>query len=163
MRDGNIILSGKFEVELDLNGDELKTQNPLGSSFVCSLDADFNFNWGNSFESTDGTEIVDLKIGSFGCPYVLLNYIGNSINGSGLDSYTSLGGSDLLVFKLDNDSGNVIWQKPIASTSDDIGMKIVTDEFGMLLVGVNLQPVFFRRKDYESWKTALFKLNRLLG
>ena len=89
----------------------------------------------------------------------MLGLAGNSINGSGLNAYSAQGDSDLMVLKLDQTNGNIIWQKPIASRSDDIGIKIVTDEFGMLLVGVNLQtPFSIDGKTMNHGNQFLFKL-----
>ncbi|NOQ71809.1 MAG: T9SS type A sorting domain-containing protein [Crocinitomix sp.] len=49
--------------------------------------------------------------------------------GPGVDEYTSMGGADIYIHKLDND-GNFVWVKSIGGTSNDIGAEIVTDTNG---------------------------------
>ena len=138
----NIIVGGQFEKSFDLNGVILTTDQDTKTSFVSSLDIDLKTIWAKSFESTEGTEVVDLGTDSWGYPCILLGLAGNSISGSGLNAYSAQGDSDLMVLKLDQTNGNIIWQKPIASSGQDSGIKIATDKFGMILIGANIESPF---------------------
>jgi hypothetical protein len=45
-------------------------------------------------------------------------------------TFTSLGGTDVLVAKLDASTGEIIWAKPFGSTGEDAGSAIATDDAG---------------------------------
>ena len=52
----------------------------------------------------------------------------------GASTFTSVGGTDVLVVKLDASTGAVIWSKQFGSTGDEEGLSIATDDAGNVYV-----------------------------
>ena len=157
--DENIYLIGKFDNELDLNGEVLTSNLPVSSGFICSLNEDFDINWAEVFSSTAGTEFIGLEVDPFGSLFALLNFEGNQTTEGGSISLISQGMSDSMVLKLDPLTGNRIWQKNISTPGDDKSIGLIVDRYGMLFIGVTMEtPFFLDGRTVEKGNQFLLKL-----
>ena len=138
----NLYLTGQFEEEFNLKGESLTTDKLTQSGFVASLTNEFSVNWSLSIPTTGETEMVAVETDPFGYPYLLYSLDGNQSLDNDFLPHVNMGQSDLIVIKLDPSNGDILWQKAIATSGDDKAISMVTDKYGMLLVGVSITSPF---------------------
>jgi hypothetical protein len=131
---GNVYTTGQFPETADLApGAGTANFTSVGGLdiFVQKLDSSGNFIWAKSFGSSSSDRGSSVTTDASGNVYTTGYYIGTVDLDPGADTanYTSAGGSDIFVQKLDA-SGNFIWAKSFGGSSDDWGNSITLDASG---------------------------------
>jgi hypothetical protein len=128
---GNIYVTGSFSGTVDFDpgpGTASLSAQAGTDAFVAKYDAAGNYVWATGFAESDNSTGKAVGVDVTGNVYVTGNFSGTISFSSG-DSYTSLGGDDVFVCKL-NSMGGVVWGKRIGGTSLDNAKGIVADATG---------------------------------
>ena len=142
---GNVYTTGYFEGTIDFDPGE-GTANLVSSGqstiFIQKLDTYGNFVWAKSsgFSNFAGGSGKSIDIDALGNVYTTGSFF-NTVDfdpGAGVANFTSAGGSDIFVLKLDT-SGNYIWAKTFGGTSFDAGFSITVDASGNVYTSGSFQ------------------------
>ena len=144
--DGNTYVTGYFAGTLTIGSTTLTSNAGSQDLFVAKLDADGGLLWANRFGGAGREYGMGIDVGSDGSAYVTGCFNGSMTfpAESGGITLTSVGGSDLLVFKLDAD-GNGLWAQRGGSTTaelyygEDCGHGIALDSSGNAYVNANFR------------------------
>ena len=132
---GNTYVTGAFAGTMTIGSTTLTSNGVNRDLFVAKLDPSGNLLWANAFGGTgdDGGHGID--VGSDGSAYVTGSFGGTITlpTASGPINLTSLGYSDLLVFKLDTD-GNGVWATSGGSPRTDYGFGVAVAGDGSVYV-----------------------------
>jgi|GEM_PF-3583202 len=137
---GNIYIAGSFQYA-DFNPSSstqelITATNSTTEGFLLKLDTNGDFVWVNIFESTGISKVLDMEFAVDGSLYLTGSYAGSidldaSLN---IDSYTSNGGNDLFMIKLDT-NGDYIWGNTFGSTSNENVNAIKVLDSGVYVCG----------------------------
>lgn len=97
---------------------------------------------------------------SIGNSFVLIHYT-DALELSG-QSYTSMGGMDLLLIKYDT-SGNILWAQSFGSTEDDLGTSIATDADGNILITGQMGQPSANAPQHPQYKKKQKASDRIQG
>lgn len=137
---GNVYVTGSFSGTVDFDpgpGSAALTAQAGTDAFVAKYDAAGNYSWAVSFAESDNSTGKSVGVDVAGNVYVTGNFSGliSFTNGS---SYTSLGGNDVFICKL-NAAGGLIWGERIGGPSIDNAGGIVSDATGNVYACGNFQ------------------------
>jgi len=142
---GNILIAGDFLGTVDFDpgsGTSNLTSVNGADNFVCKLDTSGSFIWAKQFGGTQWGGPVSITLDTAGNIYASGPFEGTAdFNpGSAIANLTSAGAYDSYISKLDA-SGNFIWAKQIAGSSDDFANGIATDVSGNIYVTGSFEGV----------------------
>jgi len=134
--DGNIYLAGKFKGTVDFDpsaGTQNLSSGGAINIFIQKLDLNGNFIWAKRAVANEANDIaVDIN----GNVYTTGSF-SNSGNfdpgGSSAYTFTSNGGEDVYINKLDS-NGNTLWASYMGSSDDDKGLGLAVGNNGRLYV-----------------------------
>jgi hypothetical protein len=131
---GNVYTTGFFGNTVDFDpGAGTANLTSVGGYdiFLQKLDASGNFIWAKSFGGSSNDYGSSSTIDASGNVYTTGQFpeTADLAPGAGTANFTSVGGLDIFVQKLDS-SGNFIWAKSFGSSSDDWGNSITLDASG---------------------------------
>lgn len=129
-RNDVVYVGGSFSTAMTIGSTPL-TSAGGNDIFIARLDAAGNILQANRYGGTGSEGVRGLHVDASGNTYFTGSYSTTTTLGS--DTYTAVGGADMLLAKLDS-MGTVVWSKSIGSTGSDIGMSITTDSSGALYV-----------------------------
>jgi hypothetical protein len=137
---GNVYVTGSFSGTVDFDpgpGLAALTAQAGTDAFVAKYDAAGNYVWATSFAESDNSTGKAVGVDGTGNVYVTGNFSGLILFTNGL-SYTSLGGNDVFICKL-NAAGGLIWGDRIGGSSIDNASGIVADATGNVYACGNFQ------------------------
>jgi hypothetical protein len=116
---GNVYVAGQFYDSSQFGPFTLTKTNSY-QGFVTKLDAARNFLWAKATEGSGGFDAEDVAVDGSGNVYVTGGYAGtvDFDPGPGTYNLTSMGGSDIFVWKLDT-AGNFVWAGSMGSVPND--------------------------------------------
>lgn len=126
----NVLVAGGFDTTLDFLGNQL-TSAGGADLFVAKIEKDGNAVWSKSFGGTGDQRARDVAVDAAGGVLVTGGFTGDLTFGG--DAYSSMGGDDVFVAKLDSNGGDV-WSKQFGGPDEQAGFQIVTDTDGNVLV-----------------------------
>jgi hypothetical protein len=158
--DGNIYLTGAFNsTEIDFEGMPALNSGANYDIFITKLDPEGNPLWVNSINS----QLISLKVwygnntktnidneNNF---YVVAEYMGASVlYNSFLRDNAEEGTRDIIIIKVDGNSGDVIWAQPGNSQGENVFNSVVFDkESSIYLTGnVNVDPLIYKDIDASN-------------
>lgn len=128
---GNVLTTGAFDGSCDFDpGTGVASLSSVGSLdvFIQKLDANGNYVWAKKFGGT-AVDLPDAIVtDEMGNCYVT-GYVeesGDFDPGPSTDSFTSFGGFDIFIEKLDT-NGDYVWAKHIGGSDTDVGRGIAVD------------------------------------
>ena len=142
---GNVYTTGYFEGTVDFNpeaGVENHTSAGGEDVFIQKLNTSGNFIWAKAFGGTSNERGYSISIDNSGNVYTT-GYFLDTVDfdpGTAIVNYTSAGGTDIFIHKLDT-SGNFVWVKTIGDTSWDYGSSITVDASGNIYTNGNYQGI----------------------
>ena len=128
---GNIYIAGYFQDTVDFDpssGIDIYTSNGFYDAFVQKLDANGNYLWTKTFGGTSAEYAKSITTDALGNIYIA-GYFQETVDfdpSSSVDIYTSNGGYDAFVQKMDA-NGNYLWTKTFGGTGYDYAQSITTD------------------------------------
>lgn len=128
---GNVYVTGSFSgtVDFDPGPGTASLSSAAGTdAFVAKYDAAGNYIWAVSFAESDNSTGKVLTVDDNANVYVTGNFSG-IISFTNSVSYTSLGGNDVFICKL-NANGQLVWGQRIGGNSLDNATGIVADVTG---------------------------------
>jgi hypothetical protein len=134
----NIINVGSFSGIADVDAGPIElmlTSNGDVDAFVVKYDSNGNILWAKSFGQLSEDIAEGVTTDANGNIYVVGSFV-NTVDfnpGSGVNNYTSLGGGDAYILKLDP-NGNFIWAKTFGSANYDEANSIAISATGDILV-----------------------------
>lgn len=145
---GNIYSTGYYSgtVDFDPSAGTTNITSAGGEDvFIHKLDASGNFVWAKTFGGSSNERGYSISIDNSGNVYTT-GYFFDTVDfdpGAGVVNYTSLGGTDIFIQKLDA-SGNFVWAKTVGGTSYDYGFALSVDASGnVYTTGYFVGPVDF--------------------
>ena len=137
---GNVYVTGSFSGTVDFDpgpGTASLTAAAGTDAFVAKYDAAGNYSWAVSFAESDNSTGKAVGVDVNANVYVTGNFSGviSFTNGT---SYTSLGGNDVFICKL-NSSGQLEWGQRIGGNSLDNATGIVADAMGNVFACGNFE------------------------
>ncbi len=139
-QEGNVYISGKFEDDLTIEGqDAIISSNGMADIMVVKYDKDGNWKWTRHFGSTEEDNIFDAACDKQG-NLVLSGYFKGIVQ---FGDYTlnSYGGLDMVVLKISPD-GTVLWANNYGGSGNDGGNEIVVGNDNKILVGAESDGTF---------------------
>jgi hypothetical protein len=133
-----IYLLGSFENQLDLSTKSLTT--PKNSSFVLALKKGLAEDWSIAFPSQ--SEPLGIEIDAYGYPIVLNRFSGNFVMDEASLNLASKGSGDLIMTKLNQDDGTVLWSKQMGGTGDENSSGFKTDRYGRVFTLIATDGIF---------------------
>lgn len=132
---GNVYTTGWFNDTADFNpgtGTFTLSSAGLDDMFISKLDASGNFVWAKSIGDTLSNQGGDVSIDASGNVYLLgyFKSIADLDPGPGVSTFTSNGGTDVFIMKLDA-SGNFLWAKQRGGITNDYPYSIVVKQGGV--------------------------------
>jgi hypothetical protein len=128
---GNVYVTGSFSGTVDFDpgpGTASLTATAGTDAFVAKYDAAGNYSWAVSFAESGNSTGKAVGADDNGNVYVTGNFSG-TISFTNGASYTSLGGNDAFICKL-NAAGGLVWGQRIGGSSLDNATGIVADATG---------------------------------
>lgn len=130
---GSIFVTGEFRGSIDFDPGEGVTEytsDPNGNIFIQKLKQDGNYFWTKAFAGTRSGTATKIAVDKLGNVIVTGSIIGtvNPDPGSDGSTFSSNGGSDIFVLKLDSD-GKVLWAKTMGGASGDIAYRVAVDSW----------------------------------
>ena len=130
-KDGYVYTTGYFTSTIDFDpgeGTANLTGTGMSNVFVSKLDANGNYVWAKSMESTIYNYGNGILVDVNGNVYVTGEFAGiaDFDPGEGIKSLTSVSLTDIFIFKLDG-NGNLLWAKGIGDTGYDGGSALAFD------------------------------------
>jgi hypothetical protein len=146
---GNIYTTGFFRNTVDFDpGVGTANLTAVGGNdiFIQKLDASGNFIWAKSFGGGVDDYGYSIAVDASGNVYTTGSFriTVDFDPGAGTANFTSVGGNDIFVQKLDA-SGNFIWAKSFGGSSADYGYSITVDVSG----NVYTTGYFFNTVDFD--------------
>ena len=128
---GNIYTTGQYSATVDFDpGVSVFNLTSAGMEdiFISKLDANGNFIWAKTIGGNSTDISYGIKIDALGKIYTTGYYSGtvDFDPNTGTTNLTSVGGDDIFVLKLDNNS-NLIWAKSMGGSSLEYGKTLVLD------------------------------------
>ncbi|MDE5115918.1 MAG: DUF4347 domain-containing protein, partial [Trichodesmium sp. St2_bin2_1] len=137
---GNILVAGNFQGEIDIDGDgdiDLKS-NGSRDGYVAKFDINGSFDWAKGIGGSSNDHANNITTDSSGNILVAGDFQGEiDIDGS-INFISTSGSRDGYVAKFDT-NGIFDWAKGIGGIGDDAPSSITTDSNGNLLVAGNFQ------------------------
>lgn len=137
---GNVYISGKFEDELTIAGqNETITSNGMADIMLVKYDKNGNWQWTKQFGSTQEDNVFDADCDNQG-NVVLSGYFQGTVQ---FDNFTltSQGGFDMMVLKI-SPEGNVLWAKNYGGSGHDGGNEVAIGNDNTILVGAQSNGTF---------------------
>jgi hypothetical protein len=137
---GNVYVTGSFSGTVDFDpgpGTASLSAQAGTDAFVAKYDVAGNYVWAVSFAESDNSTGKAVGVDVNGNVYVTGNFSGTISFTTG-DSYTSLGGNDVFICKL-NATGSLEWGDRIGGNSLDNAMGIVADASGNVFACGNFE------------------------
>jgi hypothetical protein len=128
---GNVYVTGSFSGTVDFDPGPCTASLTAAAgtdAFVAKYDAAGNYSWAMSFAESDNSTGKSLGVDVNANVYVTGNFSGTITFTNGV-SYTSLGGNDVFISKL-NSTGGLEWGQRIGGNSLDNATGIVADATG---------------------------------
>jgi hypothetical protein len=148
---GNIFTCGTFMGTADFDpGPGVYTLTSAGNSgaFISKLDANGNFIWAKKFDGINNSVLVqELVLDASSNVYATGRFAGSTIDldpGPGVYTFTSAGGADIYVCKLDV-NGDFVWAKQLGGSAYDSSEGIALDPSG----NIYLTGIFFGACDFD--------------
>ncbi|MGH1337156.1 MAG: SBBP repeat-containing protein [Aureispira sp.] len=128
---GNVYTTGYFQNTVDFDpglGTNPLTAVGISDIFIQKLDPNGNFIWAKTMGGTadDAGNAIALDVAGNIYTIGQFNQTINFDPGMGMMAFTSNGGSDIFIQKLDN-NGNFLWAKTMGGINDDVGKKLIVD------------------------------------
>lgn len=146
---GNVYTTGNFASSVDFDPGVDTTSlsaNGVNDIFIQKMDAGGNFLWAKVFGSVQDDQSSSIVIDDFGNIYAT-GFFRSTVDfdpGAGVTSFTSNGGFDCFVQKMDT-TGNFLWAKTFGGSDSDNGASIAADGFG----NVYISGVFVGTVDFD--------------
>ena len=142
---GKVYVAGGFQATVDFDpgsGVDNHTSNGDCDSFLSKFDGSGNFLWARTWGSADDDYAMSVATHSLDAVY-LTGKFEDSVDfdpGSGVDSHTSNGITDVFLSKFDPD-GNFVWARTWGNFSNDdyLGSEVATDPWGNAYVTGDFQ------------------------
>src|SRR5690606_8033531 len=142
---GNIYIAGSVQDSFDMDPDTDVYNFSTGGAvvaFILKLDSLGNFVWMRAHQVPsiiNNASGIQVKIAG-NTIYAVGNFLGTvDIDpGAGITNVTSVGGTDLLLIKLDT-AGNFIWGKTMGGTGAEHILSLATDSYANLYVAGDFQ------------------------
>ena len=138
--DGNIYSVGFYNenIDLDPSPDILEFEsNGNNDAFIQKLDSEGDLVWGKSYGGVGQDRAQGVALDEFGEIYTI-GYFAETVDfnpNAGISNFTSEGGGDIFLQKLDQD-GDFIWTKSIGSALSDHGEAVqINSENDIYLTG----------------------------
>lgn len=161
---GNVYTAGGFEGTVDFDpGSGIANLTAAGGSdiFISKLDNAGNFVWAKQLGGTNVENCSSIAIDADGNVYTTGYFQGTADfdPGSGISNFTSSGGADIFVSKLDS-AGNFVWAKQMVGIfgDSDYGESLALDNSG----NVYLTGNFTGTTDFDPG-TGVFNLTTTAG
>jgi hypothetical protein len=136
---GNVYSTGRFTetVDFDPGTGTFNLNSGLApNAYISKLNASGEFVWAKQLGGTSSVSVgCSITLDDFGNVYTT-GYFSDTADfdpGPGAFIFTSAGGDDIFISKLDA-SGNFVWAKQLGGTSDDSGLSIALDALGNVYV-----------------------------
>jgi uncharacterized membrane protein YqhA len=131
---GNVYTTGYFSGTVDFDpGAGVFNLTSVGGRdmFISKLDGSGNFVWVKAMHGTSTDHGYSIAIDIWGNIYTTGMFVGTTDfdPGAGVFNFTSAGGSDIFISKLDA-AGNFVWAKHIGGAGGDAGASIAIDSAG---------------------------------
>lgn len=144
-KDDNIYISGYFSLTVDFDpGNGVFNMTTLGTSndgYILKLNASGDFIWAKQFGGYNGQSINSIALDANGYIYLTGYFYGvmDVDPGNGVLNFTSLGGSDIFLAKLDG-LGNLLWAKHMGGIGLlDVGHSFKVDNNENVLLAGNFK------------------------
>lgn len=131
---GNVFCTGYFSGTCDFNsvgGGYLLNSAGIGDIYIAKYLSNGSFAWADRMGGPEDDHGFGISVDETGSVYTIGYFKGTADfdPGIGTYSFTSRGGYDIFMSKLDN-SGSFLWAKHIGGIMEDIGYAITTNEAG---------------------------------
>ena len=134
---GELVLAGSFNEAFDLGGGCTALTNAGGDDgFVAKLNASGACVWSQRFGDSFSQRAIAVAVGSAGEIILSGDYQGDITFGA--SSYTSLGGYDIFLVKLDS-AGGISWSISYGSTQDQTVTDVVLEPVGNVVLAGSFQ------------------------
>jgi hypothetical protein len=133
-----VYLLGSFENQLDLSAASLTTTK--NSSFVLALKKNLAQDWSIAFP--DQSEPLGIEVDAFGYPVVLNRFSGDFVIDEASLNLASEGSGDLVMTKLNEDDGRILWSKQMGGTGDENSSGFKTDRYGRIFTLIATDETF---------------------
>jgi hypothetical protein len=131
---GNVIVGGIYDGQVDFNpGSGTTTLPTTGRAFLSKLNSGGGLVWARALESDNTSFVYGLAVDAAGSIYATgtLNGTVDFDAGSGTQTRTTTGESDLYVLKLDA-AGNFNWVETFGGTGSEVGFGVAVDPAGIV-------------------------------
>jgi hypothetical protein len=135
---GNVYITGYFKGTVDFDpgsGVFNLTSSGYHDIFISKLDAFGNFVWAKQMGGAGPDYSYSIDLDVYGNIYTTGTFQGTADfdPGVGANNFTSLGGEDIFISKLDV-FGNYVWAKQMGGISQDFGVFTSLDAFGNVYI-----------------------------
>ena len=160
--DGGFILIGGYSAS-GISGDKTEASEGLEDYWIVKIDSELNIQWQNTIGGS-GTDVLNSIEQTTDGGYILGGYSNSVISGDKTDGSM---GFDYWIIKLDS-TGNLLWQKTIGGSIDDLLYSIQkTDDGGYILGGSSNSPISGDKTEdnygsYDYWVIKLDSLGNIM-
>lgn len=132
--DGNVVLAGIFDGEIDLGSGTLVNQQPGQDAFVAKLDVVTGDPlWVRQFQGNNSQAVLGLSADSQGGLVLAGTFFGTADFGGGTE-VTSAGGADIFVTKLALVDGGFLWSRIFGQEGDQTVRGVASDGMGNVVL-----------------------------
>jgi len=148
---GNVVATGTFTGNIDLNGDGTDDLASVGvagvdDSYILKYNSDGSFAWANQIGGTSNDKGTAISTDSAGNVFATGNFQGDlDLDGDGTIDLTNAGGSDVYIAKYTS-NGSLSWINQIGGTNFDQGSGITTDSAGNVIA----TGLFYQNLDLDG-------------